>query len=104
VSLPTPPLRTRVRDFLLDGSFVDVVAALPRPPLAHHAAAEPAGRGEVLSDGKAEVVCGINRCVSTALTHALAHESQRHRAEELVALDSAKTRFFQNVGHSCARR
>ena len=39
---------------------MDVVAALPRPPLAHHATAEPAGRGEVLSDGKAEVVRGIN--------------------------------------------
>ena len=37
--------------------------------------------------------------VSTALTDALAQESQRHRAEELVTLDAAKTRFLQNVSH-----
>jgi hypothetical protein len=95
VSLPTPLLRTRVRDFLLDGSFVDVVAALPRPPLAHH---------RELDNEYPAFRLSVAGAVSTALTHALAHESQRHRAEELVALDSAKTRFFQNVGYSCARR
>ena len=41
----------------------------------------------------------VARQVSTALTDALAYESQRRRAEELAKLDAAKTRFLQNVSH-----
>jgi signal transduction histidine kinase/DNA-binding response OmpR family regulator len=37
--------------------------------------------------------------VSTVLTDAMAYESQRRRAENLAALDAAKTRFLQNVSH-----
>jgi signal transduction histidine kinase/DNA-binding response OmpR family regulator len=41
----------------------------------------------------------VARQVSTALTDALAYESQRRRAETLAELDAAKTRFIQNVSH-----
>jgi signal transduction histidine kinase/DNA-binding response OmpR family regulator len=41
----------------------------------------------------------VARQVSTALTDALAYESQRRRAEALAEIDAAKTRFLQNVSH-----
>jgi signal transduction histidine kinase/DNA-binding NarL/FixJ family response regulator len=41
----------------------------------------------------------VARQVSTALTDALAYDSQRRRAEALAQLDAAKTRFMQNVSH-----
>jgi len=37
--------------------------------------------------------------VATAITNALAHESERKRAEALAEIDRAKTTFFSNVSH-----
>lgn len=37
--------------------------------------------------------------VATAVTNARAYEEERHRAEQLAALDRAKTAFFSNVSH-----
>jgi signal transduction histidine kinase len=37
--------------------------------------------------------------LSTSVTGALSHEEQRQRAEQLSALDRAKTAFFSNVSH-----
>ena len=37
--------------------------------------------------------------IAAAIANARAHEEQRQRAEELAALDRAKTAFFSNVSH-----
>ena len=37
--------------------------------------------------------------ISTSLSNARAYEAERQRAEELAALDRAKTAFFTNVSH-----
>ena len=37
--------------------------------------------------------------IAASITNAEAYEAERHRAEELAALDHAKTAFFSNVSH-----
>ncbi|HYQ42741.1 MAG TPA: ATP-binding protein [Polyangiaceae bacterium] len=41
----------------------------------------------------------VAEAVATSVTSARAHEEQRRRAEQLSALDRAKTTFFSNVSH-----
>jgi len=42
---------------------------------------------------------GVAEAITTSVASARAHEEQRRRAEQLSALDRAKTTFFSNVSH-----
>ncbi|HEV7210378.1 MAG TPA: SpoIIE family protein phosphatase [Blastococcus sp.] len=82
---------------------VDVAVALPLTAVGHE---RPLGALVVgvspylrLDDDYASFLELVAGQVTAAVVDARAYETERHRAEELAALDRAKSEFFANVSH-----
>jgi signal transduction histidine kinase/CheY-like chemotaxis protein len=75
-------------------------------PIARPSAERPAGllvagvnSGRPLDESCRDFAVLVADHVSAAIADATAFEAERHRAEQLAALDQAKTMFFANISH-----
>ncbi|MFI6740371.1 SpoIIE family protein phosphatase [Nonomuraea sp. NPDC050451] len=101
VAYPGAPLLTALGRAGFDAPVRALVLPIARP-----GAEEPAGllvagvnSGRPLDESCRNFAALMADHVSAAIANATAFEAERHRAEQLAALDRAKTMFFSNISH-----